>query len=95
MTRNRNDAAAEAREVELTALSEEVLADLGIGTVAYVRKLQAKDMEELFPEVPPIQDSTTLWALLNADGTPILLADSREAAVANAFEHDLEMVSLH
>ncbi|MEP0452136.1 MAG: DUF1150 family protein [Roseibium sp.] len=52
-------------------------------------------MAALFPEVPPIQDSTTLWALLNADGTPILLADSREAALANAFEHDLEMVSVH
>ncbi len=95
MTRDPNDAAAQARAIELAAMSEEVLADLGIGTMAYIRKLQAKDMESLFPEVPPIQDSTTLWALLNADGTPILLADSREAALANAFEHDLEMVSVH
>ncbi|WP_417688341.1 DUF1150 family protein [Roseibium sp.] len=95
MTRNPNDAAVDARAAELAAMSEEVLADLGIGIMAYVRKLHPKDMESLFPEVPPLQDNVTLWALLNADGTPILLADSREAAVANAFEHDLEMVSLH
>ncbi len=33
--------------------------------------------------------------LLAADGTPIMLADSREAVVMNAHEQDLETVSLH
>ena len=33
--------------------------------------------------------------LLAADGAPILVTDSREAATANAWEHDLRMVSLH
>jgi hypothetical protein len=36
-----------------------------------------------------------LWALLGADGTPIMLSDSREAVVLNAHENDLETVSLH
>ncbi|SHL29856.1 BQ00720 family protein [Roseibium suaedae] len=95
MTRDPNDPAAIVREQEIAAMSEEVLASLGAGIVAYVREVQAKDLAKYFPEAPPTQDTTVLWALLNADGTPILVADSREAALANAFEHDLEMVSLH
>jgi len=31
----------------------------------------------------------------HADGSPILLTDSRDAAVANAWEHELQTVSLH
>jgi hypothetical protein len=36
-----------------------------------------------------------LFALHSADGTPIMVTDSREAAVANAVTHELEMVSVH
>jgi hypothetical protein len=32
---------------------------------------------------------------LSADGSPILLTDSKDAAIANAWEHQLETVSLH
>ena len=38
---------------------------------------------------------TLLYALHAADGTPILLTDSREAAIANAWRQELETVSLH
>jgi len=30
-----------------------------------------------------------------ADGTPIMLTDSRESAIASAREHELNAVSLH
>ena len=30
-----------------------------------------------------------------ADGTPIMLTDSREAAVANAWSNELQAVSVH
>ena len=33
--------------------------------------------------------------LLGADGIPILLTDSRETALANASENQLETVSVH
>ena len=36
-----------------------------------------------------------LFVLHAADGTPIMLTDSREAAVANAWSHELETVSVH
>lgn len=81
---------------ELTEImTDDELTELGTGDVAYIKPIKARDLREMFPDVPPLHDNMTLYALLNADGTPILLADSREAAVANAFEADLEMASLH
>jgi hypothetical protein len=44
------------------------------------------------PELAPGQ---ILFALHGADGTPIMLTDTREAAVANAWSQELEMVSVH
>lgn len=76
-------------------MSVDELTELGTGDIAYIKPIKARELKEMFPDVPPLQDNMTLYALLNADGTPILLADSREAAVANAFEADLEMAALH
>jgi len=42
-----------------------------------------------------MQPGMRLFALHAADGTPILVTDSREAAVANARTHELETVSVH
>ena len=36
-----------------------------------------------------------LFALHAADGTPIMLTDSREAAIANAWSNELQAVSVH
>jgi hypothetical protein len=76
-------------------ISPESLAGLGGGRIAYVRPMRSDDVRTLFPNVPPIAPGLDLWALLAADGTPIMLADSREAVVMNAHENDLETVSLH
>lgn len=76
-------------------MSVDELTELGTGDVAYIKAIKASDLQDMFPDVPPLQENMTLYALLNADGTPILLADSKEAAIANAFEADLEMASLH
>jgi len=76
-------------------MSPESFAALGGGEVAYVRPLNAEEAKGLFPQMPQVTPNLELWALLAADGTPIMLSDSREAVVMNAQEHDLEMVSLH
>jgi hypothetical protein len=36
-----------------------------------------------------------LFALHAADGRPIMLTDSRDAAVANAWSQELDMMSVH
>ena len=80
---------------ERLTMTQETLAGLGAGAIAYVRPMRSEEVKTLFPNVPPIAPGLELWALLGADGTPIMLSDSREAVVLNAHENDLETVSLH
>jgi hypothetical protein len=49
----------------------------------------------LFPEALKIAPGLKLFALHAADGTRIMLTDSREAAVANARSNELQAVSVH
>jgi hypothetical protein len=76
-------------------ISPEALAHLGDGQIAYVKTIRSEDVHALFPQVPEIQPGLKLFALHAADGTPIMLTDSREAAVANAVSQQLETVSVH
>jgi hypothetical protein len=76
-------------------LTDEQLASLGGGKVAYLRCVRSEELNQLFPVAPPVEPGLQLFALIAADGTPIVVTDSRDAAVANAMSHDLEMVSLH
>jgi hypothetical protein len=76
-------------------LTDDQLSSLGGGKIAYVRSIRSEELNRLFPVAPPIQPGLQLFALIGADGTPIMVTDSRDAAVANAMSNDLEMVSLH
>jgi len=78
-------------------ITPEALADLGGGRIAYVKAIRSEDVAALFPQmqVPKLAPGITLFALHAADGTPIMLTDSREAAIANAWSQELETVSLH
>jgi hypothetical protein len=80
---------------EKVLMSPEVFAGLGGGRLAYVRPLNADEARGMFPQMPPVAPGLELWALLGADGSPIMLADSREAVLLNAHEAELETVSLH
>jgi hypothetical protein len=77
------------------SISPEALAVLGGGRIAYVRTIRSEDVQKQFPEAPELAPGTLLYALHAADGTPIMLTDSREAAVANAWSQELETVSVH
>jgi hypothetical protein len=76
-------------------ISREALALLGGGRIAYVKTIRSEDVPALFPQAPQIAPGMQLFALHAADGTPIMLTDSREAAVANAWSQQLETVSVH
>jgi len=71
------------------------LAALGEGQVAYVKPMRSDEVSRLFPQAEGLQPGLDLFALLSASGEPILVTDSRDAAVANAWANDLETVSLH
>lgn len=81
---------------ELAAnISVEALAQLGDGEIAYVRTIRSEDVPVMFPHAPDIEPGLELFALLAADGTPIMLTDSLEAAVAGARSNELQTVSVH
>jgi len=82
-------------ETEHIEISQEALAQLGDGEIAYMKTIRSEDVHALFPQVPEIEPGLKLFALHAADGTPIMLTDSREAAIANAESQKLEMVSVH
>ncbi len=84
-----------SREMEKQMMPAEAFAGLGGGKIAYVKAMSSDALRAAFPQVPPLASGLALFALLNADGTPIMVADTREAALQNAWEHDLETVSLH
>ena len=78
-------------------ITPEALAHLGDGRIAYVKAIRSEDVAALFPQmqVPKLAPGVKLFALHAADGTPIMLPDSREAAVANAWSHELHTLSVH
>jgi len=76
-------------------MSLKELALLGDGEVAYIKQVDTDAAERLFPTLDDTLEGIDLFAVLSADGTPIALADSRTAAIANAIENDLVPVSVH
>jgi len=77
------------------AMTPQEFAHLGDGAIAYVKSIRSEDAQRLFPQAPAIRPGLQLFALLAADGTPIMLTDSRDAALANAWENELQTVSVH
>jgi hypothetical protein len=80
-------------------ISPEALAHLGDGQIAYVRPIRSEDVPAMFPHAPDLKlipSGLKLFALHAADGTLIMVTDSREAAVANAWSsYELQTVSVH
>jgi hypothetical protein len=88
MTNNQNP-------IHTPMISPEALALLGGGKIAYVKAVRSEDVPTMFPQAPQLQPGMQLFALHAADGTPMMLTDSREAAIASAWSQELETVSVH
>jgi hypothetical protein len=73
----------------------ESLAALGAGEIAYVKPIMSEDAARLYPQVGSIQPGVQLFTLNAADGTPIMIADSAELAMANARENELVPLAVH
>ena len=76
-------------------ITPEALAHLGEGHIAYVKQIRSEDVPGLFPMAPQMSPGLKLFALHAANGTPIMLTDSLEAAIANAWSNELQTVSVH
>jgi hypothetical protein len=76
-------------------ITQDILAHFGDGRLAYVKAICSEDVPNLFPQAPKIAPGIKLFSLHGADGTPIILTDTREAALATARTHEFEAVSVH
>ena len=77
------------------SLSESDLAMLGGGALAYIREIKGADARKMLGDQAAIPANAKLFCLYNADGTPVSISPSREAAVGSAFEHELMPMSVH
>lgn len=84
-----------ANKIATSPISPEALALLGGGKIAYVKAVRSEDVPAMFPQVQALEPGMQLFALHAADGTPMMLTDSRETAVATAWSQELETVSVH
>lgn len=73
----------------------EDLAALGRSEVAYVRSIDVDQVKDIIGKETDVPAEAQFYCLYLADGTPVSIAGSREAAVASAEEHDLMTISVH
>jgi hypothetical protein len=80
------------KSVELTPRD---LALLGEGALGYIREIEVQEARRLLGEEASVAPDAKLFCLYNADGTPVSISGSREAALGSAFEHELMAMSVH
>ncbi len=78
-----------------TGMSASEFADFGDGQLSYVRPMTSEQFEVAFPDAPEIPPGLKIWALLNANGAPIVVGDSKDVVISNAWEHELVPMSVH
>jgi|EndMetStandDraft_3_1072993.scaffolds.fasta_scaffold1683252_1 hypothetical protein len=76
-------------------MTEHELATLGGGVVAYIKTLTADEASRMFPTIEGLPKGINLFSLHAADGTPLALTDTRQAAIGHAIDDDLEIASVH
>lgn len=75
-------------------MSDEEFADLGAGEWAYIKTLTSEEAQAAFPSVDDLPAGIDLFALLAADGTPLVLTDDEGTAISHAIGDDLELAML-
>jgi hypothetical protein len=78
-----------------TTMSAQSFAVAAESRLAYLKEVRSEDVAVLYPQAPLLEPGQRVFALHLADGTPILLAESRETAIEDALNHKLETVSVH
>lgn len=77
------------------AMTEGELATLGGGVVAYIKTLTSDEASRMFPAVKGLPEGISLFSLHAADGTPLALTDTKQAAIGHAIDDDLQIASVH
>lgn len=83
------------KQKKIAELTPEDLAVLGEGALGYIREIELREAKRLLGGEARVAPNSKLFCLYNADGTPVSISGSREAAVGSAFEHELMPMSVH
>src|SRR5262245_25029823 len=81
--------------IAASSLSPEMRATLRESRCAYIKSIRSEQVAFLSAEAPVLAPGYRVFVVHAADGTPILLADSHEAAMAGAANQQIEIVSLN
>ncbi len=93
---NRNsDKAPETEAAAHLVMTEIELARLGGGEVAYIKTLSSDQAQTMFPMIEGLPKGIPLFSLHAADGTPIALTDTLQAAIGHAQDGELAIAALH
>lgn len=76
-------------------LTTQDLALLGEGALGYIKEIEIKEARRLLGSQANVVPNSKLFCLYNADGTPVSISGSKEAALGSAFEHELMAMSVH
>lgn len=77
------------------SVTRQALAVLGGSEIGYVKAARSEDVAFMCPDAPVLAPGQPVFVLYAADGTPLLVTDTREAALASAANEQLETLSLH
>ncbi|MPZ58260.1 MAG: DUF1150 family protein [Rhizobiales bacterium] len=77
------------------AMSPETFAMLGARRLAYVRAVRSEDVGFIYVEAPLLAPGRLVFVLHAADGTALVIAESVEAAIADAANQQLDATSVH
>jgi len=84
-----------SNDKQVLELSLEELAQLGNGALSYIREIEGRDVIRMVGPQARVAPDAKLFCLFNANGSPISISGTREAAVGSAVEHELIPISLH
>jgi len=76
-------------------LDQQTFAQMGNNAIAYMRKITSEDIYEKFPHVKDVNAGKVFWAMFAADGSLLVLADSRSDLTDSAFYSDLTAIRLN
>lgn len=93
--RNSSKSTRAARLAVEAVISQPELAALGDGKLAYIKVLSSDEAKVMYPAIEDLPSGIRLFALQAADGTPIALTDSLQAAMGHAIGDELEIASVH
>ena len=76
-------------------ISDIDFAHLGDGALAYIREIESEEASRLLGKETVLAPNSRLFCLYHANGTPVSISGTREAAIGSAFEHELMPMSVH